>query len=458
MRTHMTLDIHNYEKQYTDNERLIHTSAISEKNKALIFGYRDACLLKGTCGKVRLTRIMNGLLLLARQVGKDFDKITKEDIERLVAKLLAHQPPYSPATIGTYKAILKGFVGWVVAPDQFPSKQPPTIVAWMTTHVRRRDKKRLERGDLLTPEDIETLLAVCRNPRDKALIAVLWETGGRISEIGNLQLKHVTKSEHGYTLDVNGKTGARSPMIISSAPHLTVWLNNHPFKNDPEAPLWVHYQFATTPKPLQYDTIRYLLARYFERAGITKPFNPHTFRHSRATYVLANAIFSESQAKRFFGWTPDSDMLATYAHLIDADSNAAILRENNLTATQKIASELAPIQCPICGELNPPKSDYCTKCGAVLNLKKAYEHQQAGALTDEVVMHVFKILVERGLVDDAAKGIREAGLGPALRRLADHTAQVPPLNETTPLDNANTTTVPSPADQSGNQQPAPAAR
>jgi integrase len=443
----MTLDIHSYEKQYTDAERLVRTSALSDKNKNLILAYRDACLLKGTCGKVRLIRIMSVLALLARQVGKDFDTITKEDVERLLAKLLARQPPYSPETLGTYKAILKGFVGWVVAPDQFPAKQPPAIIAWMTTHVRRRDKKRLERADLLTPEDIERLLAVCRNPRDKALIAVLWETGGRISEIGNLPLKRVTKTEHGYTLDVNGKTGARSPMIVSSAPYLTVWLNNHPFKNDPEAPLWVHYQFTTTAKPLKYDTIRYLLARYFERAGIAKPFNPHTFRHSRATYVLANAIFSEGQAKRYFGWTPDSDMLATYAHLVDADSNAAILRENNLTTTQTVKRDLAPIQCTICGELNAPKSDYCTKCGAVLNLRKAYEHQQAHEHTDDLVMSIFRILVEKGLVDEAASKIHEAGLGPTLKRLAEHQTGTRPFGEiaarppSLPLDETRTAVI-----------------
>jgi len=423
----MTLDIHNYEKQYTDAERQVRQSTLSEKNKALILGYRDTCIVKGTCGRVRLIRVMGALHLFGRFLGKDFDQIAKEDLERLLATLLAKQPPYSPETMSTYKAILKGFMTWVVVPDQFPTKNPPSIVAWITTHVRRRDKHRLERKDLLTPEDIERLLAVCRNPRDKALIAILWETGCRIAEIGNLQLKHLTKGDHGYTLDVNGKTGGRSPMIISSAPYLTVWINNHPFKDDPEAPLWVYYQFTTTPKGLRYDTIRHLLARYFQRAGISKPFNPHAFRHSRATYVLANGIMNEQQAKAYFGWTPDSGMLATYSHLVDQDANNAILKENNLASISKKRNDLTPITCPICGELNPPKSDYCTKCGAVLNLPRAYQHQQAHELTDDVVKHVFRILVQRGLVDEAAREIHDAGMGDALKRLAAHNEAPQPL-------------------------------
>jgi hypothetical protein len=222
-------------------------------------------------------------------------------------------------------------------------------------------------------------------------------------------------------------------MVVSAAPYLTVWLNNHPFKNDPEAPLWVHYEFGPTPQPLRYDSIRFLLRRYFARAKITKPFHPHAFRHSRATYVLANAIMNESQAKSYFGWTPDSGMLATYSHLIDQDANNAILKENNLAPLRKAANDLAPVTCTICQELNPPKTDYCMKCGAVLNLKKAYEHQQAHAHTDDLVMSIFRILVEKGLVDEAAAKVHEAGLGATLKRLAEHHSGTKPFAETIPL-------------------------
>lgn len=417
----MGIDIHTYDVKGVGAEKQVRESDISQRNKDLIFGYRDACLLKSTCGRVRLIRVLGVLLLYARKCKKDFDTLTKTDIEQLVTGLLTRQPPYSPETIGTYKAILKNFLTWVVQPDQFPTKNPPALVSWITCHVRQRDKKRLERKDLLTPDDIEHLLAVCHNTRDKALIALLWETGCRIAELGNLQLKNITKQQHGsFLLSVDGKTGPRSPMIVSSAPYLSQWLNNHPFKDNPESPLWVHYQYSPAPKHLKYDTIRYLLGRYFVRAHIDKPFHPHIFRHSRATYVLANNIFHEQAAKQYFGWSPGSDMLATYSHLIDEDANNAILRENNLTPQQQRTRELAPIQCRICQELNQARAEYCAKCGAVLDLKKAYEHQAVHTLKDDVVLNLMKLLVERGLVDEAVEQIHEAGLGPTLKRLVEH--------------------------------------
>jgi integrase/recombinase XerD len=418
------LDIHNYEAKYAQAERQVAESEISARNKELILGYRDACLLHQTCRKVRLIRVLGALLLFARQFNKDFDQVSRDDVQRIVTGFLNRNPPYSAETLGTYKAILRRFFTWISNPEAFPNvEQAPATVAWIRTTVFKRDKMKLERNDLLTPEDIENLLAVCHNPRDKALIAVLWETGGRIAEVGNLQLKHVVKTQHGYTLDLTGKTGSRNPLIISSAPYVSQWLSLHPFKDNPESPLWVHYQYGKKAEQLRYDSIRYLLTRHFSRANIQKPFHPHLFRHSRATYVLANAVMNESQAKAYFGWTPDSDMLATYSHLIDQDSNNAILRENGLTPQQQRQDELKPVTCRICAELNPPKADYCVKCGAVLDLTKAYEHQKVHDLKEELFVNLFKILVEKGLVDEAAKEVHEAGLGMTLKRLAQHISQ-----------------------------------
>ena len=428
----MTLDIHRYEKQWTYTERHVRSSALSQRNKDLILSFRDACLVKGVCGKVRLLRVLGCLQLYARLLPKDFDTWNRQDVEAVIGQLITAQPPYSSQTLSTYKSILKSFLTWVVQPDEFPTKTPPAMVSWITAHVRTRDKKRLERKDLLTPDDIEALLRVCQSPRDKALIAMLWETGARIAEIGNLQLKQITKRSQGYTLDLTGKTGQRSPLVISSAPLLTMWLTNHPFRDQADAPLWVYSQHTKTAEHLKYDAIRHLLERCFQRAGITKPFHPHIFRHSRATYVLAQGIMNEQAAKTYFGWTPASDMLATYSHLIDQDANNAILRENNLTPIQLVQRDLQPTACRICNELNQSRAEYCIRCGAVLDLKKAYEHQTMHGVKDDVVLNLVKLLVDKGLIDDAAKQLHEAGLGNALRQLAEHHRTPQPIPAITP--------------------------
>jgi integrase/recombinase XerD len=416
----MGLDIHQYAIKYERAVAQVRNSTISTRNRELILAYRDACLLQQTCGKVRLIRTLGALLLHARLLGKDFDIATRDDLQRLVTGMLNRQPAYSAETLGTYKAILKRFYTWLANPHEFGRRTPvPAIVSWITTHVRSRDKHRLERHDLLLPTEIQRVLGVCHNPRDQALVSSLWETGGRIAEIGNLQLMHVNRAPHGFQLDLSGKTGKRTILVIKSAPLLAAWLNAHPFRNDHTAPLWVHYQYTNDARQVGYHTIRKLLQRHFQRAGITKRIYPHLFRHSRATYVLASGLMTEAQAKAYFGWTPSTDMLSTYAHLLASDANNAILRENHLTPPRQEATDMnAPRTCGACGTLNQHDAAFCSQCTSVLDERRAILAGERDTARVDLLRELCALIIDRGLADDVAHLVQRSGLGRSLHMLA----------------------------------------
>lgn len=415
----VTIDIHSYDRLYDNALALLSRSNASTHNKTLIQQFCDACLVRQVCGKVRLIRAIGILAQFAEDLGKDFERAQRADLERLITTLLSRKPPYSPETIATYKRILRRFMTYVTNPATFPHVSVlPEHVAWINGHLRKRDRPMVKRADLLVPEEIERLQRGTDNDRDRAFVSVLWEAGPRIAEIGNMQIKDVQPTAVGYTLTISGKTGTRSPLVVSSAPYLSRWLATHPRRNDPEAPLWLHRQGSGA---VGYNALSVMLQRLFRRCGITKPSHPHIFRHSRVTYVLANGLMNEQQAKLYFGWAPDSDMPgSTYAHLLDTDVNNAILRENGLAPQQLRARELQPVTCHICSDLNPPKSEYCQRCHAVLNLSRAYEHQQLHDLKEELFTQMFKLMVQKGLVDEAAREIHDAGLGATLKRLAQH--------------------------------------
>jgi len=288
----------------------------------------------------------------------------------------------------------------------------------MNGNVRRRDRQMIQRRELLTRSEIDQLLRATNFARDRAFVSALWEAGPRVSEIGNMHIKDAMPVQNGYSLNITGKTGTRNPLVVTSAPYLSLWLSLHPAANNPDAPLWPQLRSG---EPLTYDAIARMLQRLFRKAGIKKPCHPHLFRHSRVTYVLANAIMNEQQAKTYVGWTPESDVIgSTYAHLTDSDANNAILRENNLAPHQQAQRDLQPVACRICGQLNSPRAEYCQRCSAVVDLKKAYEHQQLGDLKDDLFAKMFKLLVEKGMIDEAAREIHDARLGKTLKRLAQH--------------------------------------
>ena len=152
------IDIHQYDKRYRGVSAHLLASDISARNKELILRYRDACLVRQICGKVRLIRAIGTLEQLARRLGKDFDYVTTTDVQALIAGLLTREPAYSKASIATYKAILKRFLTFVSNPDEFGHHTPaPACVAWLTVHLRRRDERRLQRHDLLLPSRPDNL-------------------------------------------------------------------------------------------------------------------------------------------------------------------------------------------------------------------------------------------------------------------------------------------------------------
>ena len=111
--------------------------------------------------------------------------------------------------------------------------------------------------------------------------------GARISEIGNLRISDVTKEEHGFHIDVEGKTGRRTPIAVVSAPYLTLWLNTHPFADHPSAPLWTQMNNRANNLPnAKRDPTRRARFRYLA-------VRPH---HSRCSteYPIMTAVMTEA--------------------------------------------------------------------------------------------------------------------------------------------------------------------
>ncbi len=232
----------------------------------------------------------------------------------------------------------------------------------------------------------------------------LYESGCRIGEILSLRIKHVQSVEHGMSLNVNGKTGNRRVLIISSAPALANWLNLHPFKDDPEAPLWVSVGSKNHAKQVMYHCLNARLRKIAKRAEIKKKVNPHMFRHSRAT-DLAN-LLTEAQMKKYFGWTNDSKMASVYVHLSGRDVDEAILRiHGKLDENEKLKHEQLKTQiCPICQYENAPEVDFCLRCRRPLNLRASLEaEERERELLRLITPEMIEKMIQRKVEDILAK-------------------------------------------------------
>lgn len=81
-------------------------------------------------------------------------------------------------------------------------------------------------------------------------------------------------------MNVRGKTGYRRVRAVWNVEYLKAWLEVHPERYNPDAPLWVTLDSKENLlEPLQYAAIRMKLQRIAKKARINKRIHPHLFRH-----------------------------------------------------------------------------------------------------------------------------------------------------------------------------------
>ncbi len=310
----------------------------------------------GLSESARLTQT-SVLSLLGRKVRKPWKEITKEDIEDYIFGM-----EYSPSAMDTHKIYIRKFFRWL-----YKSKDFPELVEWI--HLSKTRKRKLP-GDLLTPAEIKMMIdAAGESLRDRALAAVLYESGCRLGELAGIKLKDAVPDQYGIVIIVHGKTGDRRIRLIDSVPDLNQWLNVHP-NRETDKPLFAHKR--NTEKRLEEKGIYLIIKKLAKKAGIKKSVYPHLYRHTRSTHLAKD--FTDSELKIMQGWTPGSRMTEVYVHLSGADIDNKRLEKAGLLTRDEARKEddtLKARVCPRCKTTNPSTARFCPKCGMALDLETA---------------------------------------------------------------------------------------
>ena len=374
-------DIHHHKRTLEAKLRwLDRTDEVNGADKQLILEFYKDSVARG----LSITRNIKYLILLSqlsKMLKVGFKNATKSGMKDLIVHL--EQSKYSDWSKKDHKVAIKRFYKWLKGRDE----EYPEEVKWIKTGFRNCKHKLPE--ELLSEEEVNKLAEQATHPRDKAFVQILYESGCRIAELLTLRIKNIHFDEYGATLKVSGKTGDRRVRIVASAPSLAAWLDIHPKRNDPEAPLWLSRASRRKLLPFNYSTANVLLRRLAGKAGIRKRVNPHLFRHSRATALAIK--LTEAQMKEYFGWTQGSDMAATYVHLSGRDVDSAILQLHGLVnEKEKKEEKFRARNCHRCRQPNSPTSKFCNKCGAVLDVETVLMVEQERAKADNLLNELMK--------------------------------------------------------------------
>jgi len=326
---------------------------VTKHNRTLITDFINWCF-SNRIGEHRAVKYISTLKHIAIDLNIDFDKVTKKEMEAYIGRL--ERSDKSNWTKHDYKIAVKKFYTWLNGGKE------SELTDWIKTTLSKKETRMPE--ELLIEEEVLKLIGAAKSPRDKALIALMWDVGARIGEIANIKIKNLTFDEYGMSVLLNGKTGPRRVRAVWSIQYIMSWLEMHPDKKNNNAMLWVNSE----NKPISYQAVRKQLIRITNRAKIQKRITPHLFRHSRATFLARH--LTEAEMNVYFGWVQGSDMAATYVHLSGRDVDKSILKAHGITVEEDNNKPQVQ-QCPRCKAVNGPEALFCFKCGAAMTLKTA---------------------------------------------------------------------------------------
>ena len=272
---------------------------------------------------------------------------------------------------------------------------------WITPEFVNIKEKRTKRispyleTELWERDEILSIIKYESFMRNKAALTLFWDLNARNHEITLLKIKHVRLRERYGEGEIphEAKTGTGPLLLTCSFPYVRDWLNEHPFRNEPDARLICN---LITGAPLKPDAmwtmmkqLRCRIIRILENNTIqdgqekqklefllkSKKWNPYFIRHSAIT--ADSDFLPEYALKKKVRWSMNSKQGSRYIkRRMGNDLKLKILVQNGIILEQQIEKKPSVLNCPRCSLVNAADNKYCSKCSYPL-IPSAFEEIKA---------------------------------------------------------------------------------
>lgn len=155
-------------------------------------------------------------------------------------------------------------------------------VDWSVKHIPFQRKRKVL-PQVMNKEEISLILAYASsNPMNLAIVATLYSTGLRISELLNLKVSNI--DSRNMLLHIQQGKGGKDRKVQLSLELLDV-LRDYYRSCIVKPKEWL-FPGRSVGGRIHTSTVQRLVQNLTRQAGIDKNITPHTFRHSFATHLL----------------------------------------------------------------------------------------------------------------------------------------------------------------------------
>src|SRR5215208_6300838 len=261
------------------------------------------------------------------------------------------------------------------------------ISNWITpgfVNIHKKKTKRLSpynECDIWEKEELISIIKYEAYKRNKAILSLLWDFNARPHEITLMRIKNLRlreKYEEGE-VPYEAKTGSGPILLTFLFPYIRDWLNEHPFRNEPNARLVCSLTTGGAVKPNAiWDIMKQLkirikrlldnneIADTKEREKLeylinTKKWNPYCIRHSAIT--ADSDYLPEYALKKKVRWSMNSKQGTRYIkNRMGNDLKEKILEYNGIISENASKKKTSIIECTRCELVNAIENKYCSKC------------------------------------------------------------------------------------------------
>lgn len=231
-----------------------HVEAIPNKcNKTLVHEFYEY-LRDTNKSPTTQKQMLIALTGFARYLGPDktFYDITKKEEVKAFLDTKIKNPDEDPdrksiTTWNDYRWRIIQFGRWLYNYKLIKEKgnSPAEQNDWNTPNFLKIAEKRTKRlspysnNEIWEKEEYLSIIKYEASLRNKAALMLLWDFSARNHEVVSLKIKNITLNERYGEGEVpsESKTGTGPIMLSSSFPYVRDWLNEHPFRNEPNARL-----------------------------------------------------------------------------------------------------------------------------------------------------------------------------------------------------------------------------
>jgi integrase len=277
----------------------------------------------------------------------------------------------SDGTLRNYRKALKRFAEFVDAPwaEEIVIGASPS------------DTDTIDPSMLLDDEEVTAMIDHARGERDRAIMAMLRDTGARIGALCNLRIRDVDVDDQIGEFTVRNLPGNKDVSgtrdFFWAAGYVSSYLAVHPLRTEDDAPLFTY----RPPLPeavldgsddgaLLTSSVRRMLKRTARRADIDPSrTHPHNWRHTAHGEWKLGAMNDRQILHRGFH-AEGSDELKRYGPLEDEQLNDSIrglfgFGEDESTRTPELET------CPRCSAPLRDGTNFCAQCSLALDERAA---------------------------------------------------------------------------------------